>query len=234
MNLEQKLTLRNRILWGVIGVLSLCGLVLGVRAYGGSAQVVIENFTGSVFPEGFQSEDLVGSAVISDTTRNTNFNETCEIEPNNQKVRCEGFIYLSLPAVGAATTTDYFTNNLGQAIYINADEALIQLAGTVSSTFTAAMGTSAASGLTVYTAAQPSNILSTLVVTSTVGASDAGIIRTTSTKHSIYLADDSHVVISVKADGSNGCTGAFCESVTSSARGWTGFAVIPYSYVKNY
>ena len=202
---------------------------VGVSTYSGPApRVVVE---GDYIEA---QEASLGSTNNDRINANSNFDETCVVDPSQSKLLCRGVLTGTMPATGVATTTEYVKNSIGQAAYIDTDDALVQLSGTVSSSVDISMGTSTATGLALYTSAAPTNIIAAArIATSTVGASDAGLVRSTSSLNSLYWANGETILISWKQSFENGCTGAKCEAVTSTNRGYNATYVIPYFYFKN-
>jgi hypothetical protein len=153
----------------------------------------------------------------------------------------EGWYRGDMPSVATsattvtATTSDYWCNDLG----VDADVmyGYIKLTGTVSSTFNLYMATSSANSLPLYTTVPFSTIIDAKqVVTSTASITrlynsfeDQG----TNGSQSTVVATGECVLVKMKNLYNDGCTGALCESVTSSARGWVGTWGFKYKYIKN-
>lgn len=178
--------------------------------------------------------DSLGSSENTRTNANSNFDETCVVDPTQTKLLCRGVAYGTMPAVGVATTTDYWKNSIGRSVYVDVDGAFIQFAGTASSSVSVSMGTSTVSGIAAYTSTGPANLIAaTTVATSTIGGQQKSVVVTAGAVHSAIVADGEYVLISWKQENNN-CSGAFCEAVTSTARGYTATYYIPYFYTKGY
>lgn len=195
-----------------------------------SPKIVVQGnllYNEAAAPVGEPDQNL-GSATLA-PGQSGNTYEAGLIDATNIKVEKEGVMYSPMPATGAATTTAYLTNATNAPIYLELSKFHVQFSGTASSSVDITCATSTANGIAAYTTTIVNPLVQSFrVPTSTIGASEQGLALATSTRRLAYLASGESLICGWKSPVSNGCTGAFCEAVTSSARGYNAIIMAPY------
>lgn len=117
------------------------------------------------------------------------------------------------------------------------DELVFQTSGTVSSTFTLACGVTSTivSGYTDAPATE--NLIDDLLIVTSTGATaytnKDDVDQGTSGKSVVSVPTTGHVYCRVRQPYNNGCTGANCEAVTSTNRGWQGKLFATWKWKEN-
>ena len=202
-------------------------------AYSGGAKQVCEAGAVCNVNEAASNDGLVGSASVSNVPAPSSFSEIALIDPTYQKKMSQGFAYSDMPATGDTTTTAFITNSTGQTVYLDLNRFVFQYAGTTSSTVDTTCATSTKTGIASYTTTIVNGFLQAYrSATSTVNSNDLGLGVSTSTRKLATLANGESVICGWASPVSNGCTGAFCEAVTSTNRGYTAQFFVPYFYFR--
>ena len=145
----------------------------------------------------------------------------------------QGHFWTAMPATGVNTSTAFMTNSTGRAVLLDLERFHVQFSGTVSSSVDISCATSTRNGINIYTTELTLPFLTAFrLVTSTVGTTEQGVATPTTTLGLAYLANTESVVCRwfASVGNSNGCTGAFCESVSSSNRGYNANVFAPWIY----
>lgn len=237
---------RRQFIGLVISVVLLVGLVAGsaVSAAGSSWWSLVkmigtylednpqdEKRLAGLFGEQLGGEETLGSIRQFRDEENSNFRELGLISDitSTQKIKVMGVAVDTMPATGDATTTQFFQNRTGRPIYIDLNETFAQFNGLPSSTVDISMATSTSNGLAAYTTALPNTLIQRFrVATSTVTQSQQGLALATTTARTVFLANNEYILWAWYQSFENGCTGAICEAVTSTARGYTATTTVSY------
>lgn len=185
------------------------------------------------------AETELGLNVLQDDDAVSHTFENCLRQFGTNEEWCEGFIEMDIPTVASATTSDAFYNNSGHALIV--DYAEVQLTGTVSSTFIVNMGTSTVSAVPVNSTSPPSGLIDGY----TFSTSTANVVTDTSYRNlinshedqgtlgeqTVQVPDSSYILLFLDNNW-EGCNGSYCESVTSSARGYDGSWRLKYHYIR--
>ena len=125
--------------------------------------------------------------------------------------------------IAAGQNQGYWTNKTGRTVFV--DYGDVALNGVASSSVRVSVATSTLTALTNNFAAPYGSLIDNqLIATSTpqvaaVVNSDVG--SGTNSKGTIEVPDGTSVIFLIRQDDSRACTGATCETATSTNRGWT-------------